>query len=139
MGADRLDVKLIQFLLSKTTSWLAQGGLMNKAYVLDQDGIFGAHSREATIAYQNSSKSMIPDGLISPLRGGISWDGEVHLWTLNDLNADYTRLINGHSVDEVSITFDELALAMQSMPFDSDIGPDLGICLLTSMADTQVA
>lgn len=124
--ADRYDAMLVQFLLTKSTRYLAGVGQMKQAYNLTQDGIFGSRSRAATVAFQLHLGRMIADGRVSPFEAGqTGWDAE-HVWTLSSLNINYARLMQG-------IAGYEIQEAMNYMPFDEEISPELSACLFASM------
>ncbi|MEO6800601.1 MAG: hypothetical protein ABI178_11755 [Rhodanobacter sp.] len=125
--ADRMDVKLVQFLLNKVLWWKQESGALSLAQVtghhLAQDGIFGGQSRAALLIYQNHVAGLTPDGNVSSVRNHqTSWSA-AHDWSIVCLNEDYASW----RCSETG-TFN-MSSAMQYMPGDPEINRELGAVL----------
>lgn len=124
LRASRIDTKLAQFLLTKATRLARRWGRMRESYAPMQDGIFGAGTFRALRAFQQSSRLLVADGVVSPMRGGSSgWD-ESHKWTIGSLQYCYAALDLGAPADTEIPPF-ATTEAIKRMPFDPEADGEL--------------
>ncbi len=123
LRASRLDVKLVQFLLTKATRWTAQEGLTKQSYVLQQDGIFGPNTRKALLAFQNAwDGKLLADGMVSPMRGNTTRWAPDRVWSIAALQKCYAMGESGVGTNMPSFMVSEI---MRRACFDPEAAPDL--------------
>lgn len=129
LRASRLDVKLAQFLLTKATRYAKNVGRLGRSSTLQQDGVFGSGTLRALIAFQQCSPRLIPDGVVSPMRGNQGgWD-DAHTWTIGSMQYCYAILEAGVPKGS-DIPMSMITEVAKRAPFDREIDPELGAHLL---------
>lgn len=134
LRATRMDVKLIQFLLTAVTRFAKERRVMRESFALAQDGIFGGNTLRALIAYQRVGTSTVPDGVVSPMRNNAqSWD-EPHVWTISALQSVYTQS-KLRTADFPSFMVTE---TVKCIPYDDEVDGELRNHLAGVLAQQSV-
>lgn len=138
LPASRMDVKLVQFLVTKGTALFRDWGRMSKSYAPKQDGVFGTRTLEAVHAFQRASKFVLADGIVSPMRDNAAlWDSR-HAWTIYVLQVGYTAS-DLHIPKDGGIPTFLTAEGVKRIPYDRDADPELRSHLAGVLASARAA